>query len=48
MALSRKSKDKMLTVKDLIDSHTMLYKKDMIIVDLLGKNCDDIIVCRRY
>lgn len=38
----------MLTVKDLVDSHTMLYKKDMIIVDLLGKNFVNIIVYRQY
>jgi len=43
MALSNLSKDKMLNIKDLIDSYTTLYKKDMILVNLLGKNFNFII-----
>lgn len=37
MALSNLSEDKMLTVKDLTDSYNILYKKDMVLVHLLGK-----------
>jgi len=44
MALSNLSKDKMLNVKDLIDSYTTLYKRDMILVNLLGKNFDVTII----
>ncbi|XP_060851323.1 origin recognition complex subunit 4 isoform X2 [Rhopalosiphum padi] len=36
MALSNLSKDKMLTVEDLTNSYTTLFKKDMILVNLLG------------
>ncbi|XP_026805562.1 origin recognition complex subunit 4 [Rhopalosiphum maidis] len=36
MALSNISKDKMLTVEDLTNSYTTLFKKDMILVNLLG------------
>lgn len=38
MALSNLSEGTMLTVKDLTDSYNTLYKKDMILVNLLGKN----------
>lgn len=36
MALSNLSKDKMLTVENLIYSFNYLYKKDMVLVNLLG------------
>lgn len=36
MAISNLSKDKMLTVEDLTNSYMVMYKKDMILVNLLG------------
>lgn len=38
MALSNLSEDEMLTVKSLTDSYNALYKKDVILVHLVGKN----------
>lgn len=40
MALSNVPKYKFLTPKDLIDSYSTLYKRDIILTDLLGKNFD--------
>lgn len=37
MALSNLSNDLILTVDNLINNYTTLFKKDMILVNLLGK-----------
>lgn len=44
MALSNVSKDKMLSIENLTNSYTTLYKKDIILVNLLGKNLDIIVI----
>jgi len=36
MALSNLSNDKILTVENLTNTYTTLFKKDMILVNLLG------------
>lgn len=38
MALSNLPKERVLNVKDLISSYITLYKKDMVLVNLVGKN----------
>lgn len=38
MALSNLSKDKLLAIEDLSNSYSTLYKKDMVLINLLGKN----------
>lgn len=40
MALSNISKYKFLTPEDLIHSYDALYKRDIILTDLLGKSFD--------
>jgi len=42
MALSNVSKDKMITVEDLTNTYATLFKKDMILVNLLGNNVNSI------
>lgn len=44
MALSNVSKDKMLSIENLTNSYTTLYKKDIILVNLLGKNLDNKVI----
>lgn len=38
MALTNLSKDKLLAIEDLSDSYSTLFKKDMVLTNLLGKN----------
>lgn len=40
MALSNLSKDRMLAVKDFTDSYNVLFKDDIISINLLGKHFD--------
>lgn len=38
MALTNLSKDKLLAIEDLSNSYFTLFKKDMVLINLLGKN----------
>lgn len=48
MALSNLSKDKLLDVEDLFSSYTTLYQKDMVLINLLGKNLSVINIYIQY
>lgn len=46
MSLSNLSNDKMLTFENLTSSYTKLYKKDMVLVNLLGKTLEITVILK--